>query len=214
MAKYLKGILGSFSGKVGTVIGTYWRGKAVMRSVASHVTNPQTPEQMLQREKFSVTSKFIAAVRPFVNEGYSLLDAGKTPANAAASEILNNGLTVSGTTVTVDLDHAILAKGILSNPDTPSIVQGTGHSADVSWTDNSSTSRYASANDIILLCLYNAAKVASVCDTTNAVRSSEENTLAYPADWVGDTLTLFMSAKSPKGDMIATSIKVGTLVAA
>ena len=33
MGTYNKGILGPFSGKVGTVVGASWRGKDVMRSL-------------------------------------------------------------------------------------------------------------------------------------------------------------------------------------
>ena len=41
MGKISQGILGGFSGKVGTVIGGNWKGIDYMRSKASKVTNPK-----------------------------------------------------------------------------------------------------------------------------------------------------------------------------
>ena len=43
MGTISKGILGGFSGKVGTVIGGNWKGIDYMRSKAASVSNPRTP---------------------------------------------------------------------------------------------------------------------------------------------------------------------------
>ena len=43
MGTISKGILGGFSGKVGTVIGGNWKGIDYMRSIPASVSNPRTP---------------------------------------------------------------------------------------------------------------------------------------------------------------------------
>lgn len=48
-----QGILGGFSGKVGSVVGTSWKGRAVMKAMPLSVANPRTTGQVNQRSKFS-----------------------------------------------------------------------------------------------------------------------------------------------------------------
>lgn len=52
-----RGILGGFSGKVGGVVGSSWKGISVMRSMPLTVANPKTVKQIKQRSKFSKLSK-------------------------------------------------------------------------------------------------------------------------------------------------------------
>lgn len=53
MGKIKQGILGGFANKVGTVIGSSWKGIAVMRSMPLSVANPKTAAQVAVRGKFS-----------------------------------------------------------------------------------------------------------------------------------------------------------------
>lgn len=48
-----RGILGGFSGKVGSVVGSSWKGIAVIKSLPLSVANPRTAGQVSQRTKFS-----------------------------------------------------------------------------------------------------------------------------------------------------------------
>ena len=50
-----QGILGGFSGKVANVVGSSWKGIAVMKSLPLSVANPRTASQVHQRDKFSVS---------------------------------------------------------------------------------------------------------------------------------------------------------------
>lgn len=60
MGTYKQGILGPFSGKVGQVVGSFWRGVSYMRSLAPNIHNPQTAAQMEVRGKFAVASKTLS----------------------------------------------------------------------------------------------------------------------------------------------------------
>lgn len=57
-----RGILGGFRNKIGNVVGTSWKGIAVMKSLPLSVANPQTAGQTLQRGRFSQTSKFASTI--------------------------------------------------------------------------------------------------------------------------------------------------------
>lgn len=62
MAKIKQGILGGFSGKVANVVGTSWKGRAVMKSQPLSVANPRTALQTEQRGKFSQIAKLASSI--------------------------------------------------------------------------------------------------------------------------------------------------------
>lgn len=62
MATFKQGILGGFSGKVGGVIGSSWKGIDTMRSQPSSVTNPRTNAQVANRTRFKSVSQLAAAM--------------------------------------------------------------------------------------------------------------------------------------------------------
>lgn len=70
MGTYKQGILGPFSGKVGQVVGSFWRGVSYMRSLAPNVHNPQTAAQTEVRSKFAVTSRTLSPFLVPVRAGF------------------------------------------------------------------------------------------------------------------------------------------------
>lgn len=54
MAKIERGILGGLSGKIGGVVGSSWKGIAVLKAKPLSVANPNTAAQQAQRGKFSM----------------------------------------------------------------------------------------------------------------------------------------------------------------
>ena len=63
MGKFRNGILGGFQGKVGTVIGSTWRGEDIMRALPKKVAKRPTELQLLQRIKFKAVSEFLNPLR-------------------------------------------------------------------------------------------------------------------------------------------------------
>lgn len=57
-----RGILGGFSNKVANVVGTSWKGRAVIKSVPLSVANPRTTPQVNQRTKFKSAIKFASPI--------------------------------------------------------------------------------------------------------------------------------------------------------
>ena len=51
MAKVRQGILGGFRGRVGNIVGTGWKGIAVMKSLPLTVANPRTAGQVIHIRK-------------------------------------------------------------------------------------------------------------------------------------------------------------------
>lgn len=66
MATIKQGILGAFSGKVGSVVGSSWKGIAIMKSRPASVANPKTAKQVIQRNKMTAVVGFAKEILPEV----------------------------------------------------------------------------------------------------------------------------------------------------
>jgi len=66
MGKIKQGILGGFSGKVGTVVGGVWKGIDYMRSLATSIDNVKSPAQLIVRANFSAIVKMMAKANPIL----------------------------------------------------------------------------------------------------------------------------------------------------
>jgi len=102
MGTIKKGILGGFSGKVGTVVGASWKGIAYMRSLPQKVKNPRTLGQRMQRSKFALTLALLQPMTAFLRTGWKLYAHKQSPFNAAMSYAINNAVT--GTYPDYDID--------------------------------------------------------------------------------------------------------------
>ncbi len=70
MGTFKQGILGHFSGKVGPVIGSSWRGKSVMRGLPKGRKGKPNQTQLQQQAKFSLMIKFLQPLSALVRETY------------------------------------------------------------------------------------------------------------------------------------------------
>jgi hypothetical protein len=72
MGRIKKGILGGFSGKVGTVVGANWKEISYMRSLPQKVKNPRTEAQRKQRSKFLLVVNLLKPLNPLLRIGWKL----------------------------------------------------------------------------------------------------------------------------------------------
>lgn len=75
MATIKQGILGGFSGKIGGVVGSSWKGIAVIKAKPLSVANPKTAPQLAQRAKLAATvvdlQQILASVIKPLNDRFS-----------------------------------------------------------------------------------------------------------------------------------------------
>jgi hypothetical protein len=135
MAKIKQGILGGFSGSVANVVGSSWKGIAVMKAKPLSVANPKTAAQTSNRTQFSNVVAFASALLTGIIK--PLLD------RVAVQQ--------SGYNLFVSLNKALFANPQPSAPEDLVISQGTVEGAQslagttgpggtqftVNWDDNS-----------------------------------------------------------------------------
>lgn len=211
MGKIKQGILGGFHNKVGTVIGSSWKGIAVMRSMPLSVANPKTAAQVSVRGKFSqvvnIAQRELAEViQPNFNRqakqmsGYNLFCK------------LNLDI-YKGKTFGEMRSAMVFAKGALSCTS----VSASWDSEESRWTINYSTSNIApkdSATDLVRIVVLdfdsNAngledAKITNILDGYET-RSEGHKTLYGIAKQAGHTYCAYVYFVSEDGKETSDSV--------
>lgn len=184
MGTIKKGILGGFSGKVGTVVGGSWKGISYMRSLPQKVKNPRTEGQVSQRTKFAITMHYLKPMTAFLRTDWKLYANKQSPFNAAMSYTLANAITGNYPDYDIDPSKVLVSCGSLlpaSNTD----IDTSGGNITLMWDDNSGISN-AKATDKAIVAIVNPIKGEAVCDTAGAKRMTGSQSVSIPADWTGD----------------------------
>ena len=153
MGTYNKGILGAFSGKVGPVVGASWRGKDVLRSLPKRANRIPTPQQEMQRVKFSLVSGFLTPFYPVLRRFFGSNGATITRVNQAMSYHLKEAIVDTGAGFGIDYAKVVMTKGDLTGLENPQVTAAAGGVLNFTWTDNSGQGQ-AKAEDKLIIALF------------------------------------------------------------
>lgn len=122
MATINRGILDGFFGKVGTVVGSFWKGTPVMRAYVRRIHDSKNNSQLLVRARFTaisdLASAFLSAIRLGLHN-----DASRSRTTEANVFVKKNWEAVQATTVdSVTIDYADLE---VANGSLPGVQFGT-----------------------------------------------------------------------------------------
>jgi hypothetical protein len=213
MGTIKQGILGGFSGKVGTVIGASWKGINYMRSIPQHVKNPRTEGQVSQRSKFALALNFLKPVTGFLRTGWKLYAHRQSPFNAAMSYTLANAITGTYPDYAIDPSKVLVSRGGLA-PAANAVATPTGAGTiTFDWEDNSGVGN-AKQTDKALIAVINSTKSEAVYDTVGAERMEVTQDIIVPADWVGEDVETFLGFISEDHKEVANSMYLGTITVA
>ena len=206
-----QGILGGFSGKVANVVGSSWKGIAVLKSLPLSVANPNTAGQQAQRGAMTqivAASRLLLAslIQPYWNP-FSQKMSGY---NAFVKENIDT-FTTSGFTTFANF---FSTRGSLLNVVVSSATADASDSeVVVNWADNSGTAD-ALATDEAVICYYNATQDYWVVDAGNAVRSDGTITIADALIAASDELKVYTSMSRPDISKVADSVYNAVTVSA
>ena len=207
MGTIKKGVLGGFSGKVGSVVGASWKGIDYIRSLPASVKNPRTEGQVTQRTKFTVALEFLRPIIAYLNVGFKPYACKQSPYNAAMSYNVSNAVTGTFPDFEMDYPNALVSKGSLLGAEDASATTDAG-SISFAWTDNSEVSNALSTDKAMPLA-FNISKGQAVFKTNGAERSTEADSLTIPANWSGDDVEVYLGFVSNDGLLVASSAYLG-----
>lgn len=204
-----RGILGGFSGRIGNVVGSSWKGLAVVKSLPLSVANPRTTAQTTQRSKFSNTVAFGSLLLTnFIKPLWDRAAVHMSGFNAFVKA--NVGLMPSGPLP--DYSGLILSEGPLGTLDVTNVDATAGTGVLVLTFDPTASGAYQTVDDRILAFLMDPDLGHIVFDDGTVKRSDGEITLTLPegnlsaAGWIYGIVGLSPDGFKPGSEL---SKKVG-----
>ena len=213
MGTIKQGILGGFSGKVGSVIGSSWKGISVMRGIAAHVANPKSDLQIAQRERVIVTMAFLLPMTSFIRVSWAAFAVKMTAMNAAFSYIIRNALQGTYPNIAVDYPNALVAKGNLPPALNATAASTVAATVAFTWLDNS-TEAGASDTDKTLIVIYSPAKKQAVTAMGLQERLANSQAVTVPSSFSGDLVHCYIAFETLDGSEQSNSMYAGAVTVA
>jgi hypothetical protein len=209
MAKYHSGYLGPFEGKLGTAIGSRWKGINYLRPLGRRKRNSTpSPKQQAQLEKFSFVARFIKSMSGLFKVTFKAYAIDMTEHNYVFRHTIEN--VVSGTPPNLALDYpkALVAQGSLPNAGNPVASNGAAGEIRWNWTNNSGNG-IAKAEDRAILVAY--CEELNQCEfkLPGAMRQAGVDSIFIPA-FSGKQVQTWISFIAEDGN-VATSIYTGAV---
>ena len=212
MGTIKQGILGGFSGKVGSVVGGSWKGISYMRSQAQNIKNPRTEAQVSQRAKFALALSFLKPLTNVVRTGFKLYAIKQTAFNAAMSYTLANAISGDFPDYEIDFASALISRGTLTSA-ANGLASAANGKISFTWEDNSGVGS-AKATDKALIAILNPSKGEGLSDNAGAARSVGSQSIDIPSDWIGDEVQIYLGFVSADAKEVANSVYLGAVTVA
>lgn len=212
MAQLNNGILGGFTGRVGTVTGYTRYGRNVMRSATSMVIDKPTPLRKAQREKIKVATHFMKAFtgRKIFSTTFPNYGHGGSGYNRAMGVLLNKALKGAYPAYHIDYSEFLISNGPLPEAYNAAVQPTPAQTIQFTWTNNSLDGT-AKATDKVILVAYIPAKNEIIFSLDAGQRATGNALLSagMPAGTIAETWIGFVS---DDGRLAANSVYTGQVV--
>ena len=182
-----------------------------MRGKAASVSNPKTEAQLDQRARFGAALKFLQPLTSFLRVGFKNYAVKMTAFNSAMSYNLNNALAGGYPDYFIDYASALVSRGVLPGALNPLVQSSTPGQVDFAWQDNSQDAN-ASANDKVLLVVFNPAKQLAITIVGGNDRAAVGQTVAVPSSFAGDQVECFIAFQNLNQSVLSNSVYAGPVV--
>lgn len=190
MGQIKKGILGGFSGTVGTVVGANWRGMDIIRSRPRASGSNPTPAQLMQREKFALAIRFQNALRSMQSRLYGESAGVKSRVNLAASYLLKEVVAEQNGKAVLQMEKVIVTKGTVTGFQNLSVAPAANQTLDFTWADNSNQ-MLAKATDIFCTAIFEEESGEFAIHEGPEQRDGLTASVVLPAVWAGKTVHVY-----------------------
>ena len=215
MGKLVIGILGGFSGTVGTVVGsTNKKGDDIIRAKTKRPRTSNTEGQANQRTKFGLVTAFMQAINFILKFSFKQV-AGDTMSsyNYACQYALKNAITGQTPDFELDYSKVLISEGQLSRETTAGAELVDGK-VNFHWEDNSSSGNCASTDKAVLL-VYNVDQSELSYSMGAITRGMKAGSLPLPYNETGDSLLFYLFFQSASDEtLVSSSHFLGNMVIA
>lgn len=190
MAKYRLGVMGTFSNKVGIVVGRKWRNLDVMSAYQPKVFNPNTKKQVEQRKRFGAVSKLARGMKIGLAYGFAGVAAGtKSPARSRFVQANIPAVELTWPD-TIDIDYTMVK---VSDGSHMNATYGTPQSTEPLQIDLTFSmpvvEGFSTEDDNVVAMAYNPADGNCVIGYERANAGSLK--IMVPTSWNGETVHVY-----------------------
>lgn len=206
MGKIEQGILGGFKGKVGTVVGSGWKGIAVMKAKPISVANPKTAAQESQRGKFKscslLASLLLASIVKPLNDRFAQKMSGY-------NEFIKRNVENFNENGTLNANSIIQSKGKMQATSFTIMTQSQS-TIEIEWSP-ALQDQYAKNDDVAYLSVVSKSMPYAKATATSgtAERSSGSMSIDLPTEWgtvqVGEEFIVTLSFLRADGTVVSNS---------
>lgn len=210
MAKFINGANGTFSGKVGSVIGASWRGIHYLRGLAKKSKVPATEAQVAQRLRFGLVTKFLSPLQGIIAVGFRNVRR-LTAVQFSMAVKRNIEQAVVGAAPDFELDYPAisLSEGGLFIPLTSSLEVAEG-SITLTW-DPAPNQFGGASTDVAYIVVHNAERQLFITTETPATRANGSAVVDVPAPFVGQAGHAWMFFASHDGKKVSNTVYLGEI---
>ncbi|MBW8361311.1 MAG: hypothetical protein K0M56_03890 [Kaistella sp.] len=212
MGSIKKGILGGFSGTVGTVVGANWRGKDIIRSRPKPSGKAPTDKQMLQQAKFRLVIAFLQPLRSIQTKYFGSKAGAKSRVNIATSYTIAEAVTVESGIPELVYNKVLITKGDLTGFQELAAVPEAGAKIQFAWEDNSAQGN-ARPDDVFCWACYCEAEGVFATGETAAERSELTAEVQLPTYFAGQQVEVYAYFRNALETQACTSVFAGEFTA-
>ncbi|MEK6450009.1 MULTISPECIES: DUF6266 family protein [unclassified Myroides] len=181
MARIPNGILGEFTGSIGTVIGYNYRGQKCMRTKPKKSNYKSTPAQLKQQQKFKLSHEFLYPLSGVTDLYFGHKIGAKSRTNLALSHLLLYAIKDIDDNLQIDYQQVVITKGYLPAA-TITEVTLTDEELRINWTPNGGRD-LALDSDKAKAVLFCKKQRMFFIPSTEVVRSEGAFTSPLPENW-------------------------------
>ena len=208
MATITKGILGGFSGTVGTVVGANWRGKDIIRSRPKTTQRVPTEKQLLQQAKFKLVIGFLQPVKPIQSLYFGTGSGVKSRVNMAVSYTIQEAVDVVLNIPHLMYNKVLMTKGELTGFQNPEVVADTDGVLRLTWEDNSTQGNALATDQVSLIAYCEEMNIFEIF-TNIALRPDLSADVTLPAYCAGKTMQVWVYLNNEKQTAACNSPYLG-----
>lgn len=209
MGKIKTGILGGFQGKVGTVIGSTWRGESIMRALPKTAAKAPTESQRIQRLKFKAVSEFLNPLRSTLSTYFGNDTGVKSKYNMATSYHITNAVEITEQGTEILYPRVLVAKGTLFGfqnlTTTPSETVIT-----LNWEDNTVFGNAKAEDTVNVVCYIEEVNTFYVFESI-ANRDGLTASVTLPQNFLGYNVEVYAFLYDKVSKTSSNSVYLGSI---
>jgi hypothetical protein len=211
MARYTKGALGAFSGKLGNVVGSNWRSIDYLRSLPRPSKKPASPLQLAQRLRFAIAVGFLQPIKDVLNVGFGDNKRGRsTGYNEAVKIMLKEAVIGQYPDFEIDYENLTLSKGNLAALISLDMVEESPMNIAITWEYFANSFNSFEDDDVVILIYNKTKKLFSIYEDVQ--RRDQSFSTAMPNSFEGDELVSWVFLVNRDGNTTSPSQYAGEVI--